>query len=274
MDINDFHGLKEVIISGIADKVHDERDNYILFSTKDSGDNNKFLATDLNNGLFSLSLVVGFKVKTNKSFNMYDNGDYVYGNIQSFVKDSLKNKTSAASKQSKIDRAVKEQIKVIFADLFQKLAGKYDVGYNGDFIRVLNQGFVETEIHCWDGKVVVNCKFNGDCEGYNKSFDASQKDEVIDVVLGFFMDHKTREQFNGAVIQNVKNNSHSDVYYTHKETRRTVCATLEYEGFLTISIISNGKCDGHFVVEDLSGENISAFCDAACKIVERFKKVV
>lgn len=274
MDINDFHGLKEVIVSGIANKVHDDQDNYILFSTKDSGENNKFLATDLSNGLFSLSLVDGFKVKTNKTFNMYDRGGHVFGGIQSFIRDSLKVNGSVASRQSVIDRSVKEQIKVIFADLFQKLAGKYDVGYNGDFIRVLNQGFAETEIHCWDGKIVVNCKFNGDCEGYNKSFDVSQKNEVIDVVLGFFTNNKTREQFNCAVIQNVKNNSHSDVYYTNKETRRTVCACLEYEGFLSISIISNGKCDGHFVIEDLSGENISAFCDAACKIVERFKKVV
>lgn len=204
MDINDFHELKEVIVSGIANKIHDERDNYILFSTKDSGENNKFLATDLSNGLFSLSLVDGFKVKTNKTFNMYDRGSHVFGGIQSFIRDSLKVNVSAASRQSAIDRSVKEQIKVIFADLFQKLAGKYDVGYNGDFIRVLNQGFVETEIHCWYGKIVVNCKFNGDCEGYNKSFDVSQKNEVIDVVLGFFTNNKTREQFNGAVIQNVK----------------------------------------------------------------------
>lgn len=155
MDINDFHELKEVIISGIANKVHDERDNYILFSTKDSGENNKFLVTDLNNGLFSLSLVDGFTVKTNKSFNMYDNGDYVYGNIQSFIKESLKNNGSAASRQSAIDRDVKIHLKLIFADLFQKLAGKYDVGYNGDFIRVLNRGFTETEIHCWDGKLLL-----------------------------------------------------------------------------------------------------------------------
>lgn len=204
MDINDFHGLKEVIVSGIADKVHDEQDNYILFSTKDSGENNKFLATDLSNGLFSLSLVNGFKVKTNKTFNMYDRGGHVFGGIQSFIRDSLKVNGSADSRQSVIDHSVKEQIKVIFADLFQKLAGKYDVGYNGDFIRVLNQGFAETEIHCWDGKIVVNCKFNGDCDGYNKSFDVSQKNEVIDVVLGFFTNNKTREQFNGAVIQNVK----------------------------------------------------------------------
>ena len=61
MDINDFHGLKEVIVSGISNNVHDERDNYILFSTKDGGENNKFLATDLSNGLFPLSLVDGLR---------------------------------------------------------------------------------------------------------------------------------------------------------------------------------------------------------------------
>lgn len=139
MDINDFHGLKEVIIGGIANKVHDERDNYILFSTKDSGENNKFLATDLSNGLFSLSLVDGFKVKTNKTFNMYDRGGHVKGGIQSFIRDSLKSNPGSASRQGAIDRATNDQIKVIFADLFQRLAVKYIVVYDGDFIRITDR---------------------------------------------------------------------------------------------------------------------------------------
>ena len=274
MDINDFHGLKEVIISGIANKVHDERDNYILFSTKDSGNENKFLATDLSNGLFSLSLVDGFKVKTNKTFNMYDRGGHVFGGIQSFIRDSLKVNGSAASRQSVIDRSVKEQIKVIFADLFQKLAGKYVVGYDGDFIRILDPGSIEVCIYCWNGEIVVNCPlndFDDSQQGYKKSFGVDSADEVINIVLGFFTNHKTREQFNGAVIRNVKNNICSRVYYTNKETRRTVFANLEYKGGLVISILSNGKEDGHFVVKDLSWSNISDFCDAAIKISDSFK---
>lgn len=274
MDINDFHGLKEVIVSGIADKVHDERDNYILFSTKDSWENNKFLVTDLNNGLFSLSLVDGFTVKTNKSFNMYDNGDYVYGNIQSFIKESLKNNGSAASRQSAVDRATNDQIKVIFADLFQRLAGKYIVGYDGDFIRITNHETIEVEIYCWDGKIFVNCPISKVIEhqqGFNQEFDVSQSHDVFDVVMGLLTPNKTRDQFKRAVIHNVKKKLHSKTYYENKETGRVIHAGLEHKGGLIISVVSNGKEDGHFVVKDLSGSNISDFCDAAIKISDRFK---
>ena len=274
MDINDFHGLKEVIISGIANKVHDERDNYILFSTKDSGENNKFLVTDLNNGLFSLSLVDGFTVKTNKSFNMYDNGDYAYSNIQSFIKDSLKVNGSADSRQSVIDRETNNQLKIIFADLFQRLAGKYIVGYDGDFIRITDRETIEVEIYCWDGKIFVNCPISKVIEhqqGFNQEFDVSQSHDVFDVVMGLLTPNKTRDQFKRAVIHNVKKKLHSKTYYENKETGRVIHAGLEHKGGLIISVVSNGKEDGHFVVKDLSGSNISDFCDAAIKISDRFK---
>lgn len=274
MDINDFHGLKEVIVSGIANNVHDERDNYILFSTKDSGENNKFLVTDLSNGLFSLSLVEGFTVKTNKSFNMHDNGDFVYGHIQSFIKDSLKNNGSAASRQSVIDRSAEEKIKVIFADLFQRLAGQYIVGYDGDFVRITDRETIDVEIYCWDGKIFVNCPISKVIEhqqGFSQEFDVYQSDDVFDVVMGLLTPNKTRDQFKRAVIHNVKKKLHSKTYYENKETGRVVHAGLEYKGGLTIAIVSSGKEDGHFVVKDLSGSNISDFCDAAIKISDRFK---
>ena len=274
MDINDFHGLKEVIISGIANKIHDERDNYILFSTKDSGENNKFLVTDLNNGLFSLSLVDGFTVKTNKSFNMYDRGGHVFGGIQSFIRDSLKVNGSAASRQSAIDRATNDQVKVIFADLFQRLAGKYIVGYDGDFIRITDRETIEVEIYCWDGKIFVNCpisKVIDHQQGFSQEFDASQPNDVFDVVMGLLTPNKTRDQFKRAVVHNVKKKLHGKTYYENKETGRVVHAGLEYKGGLTISIVSNGKEVGYFVVKDLSGSNISDFCDAAIKISDSFK---
>lgn len=274
MDINDFHELKEVIVSGIANKVHDERDNYILFSTKDSGENNKFLATDLSNGLFSLSLVDGFKVKTNKTFNMYDNGDYVYGHIQSFIKDSLKNDGSAASNQSAVDRVTNDQIKVIFADLFQRLAGKYIVGYDGDFIRITDRETIEVEVYGWDGEIFVNFPMNKVIDyqqGHEEVFYASRPNDVVDYVLGVFTPHKTRDQFKSAVLHNVKEKLYSENYYENKETKRIIQAGLEYDGKLTIAIVSNGKTDGYFVVKDLSGQNISDFLDSAMKITDRFK---
>lgn len=274
MDIDDFYGLKEVIISGIANKVHDERDNYILFSTKDSGENNKFLATDLSNGLFSLSLVDGFKVKTNKTFNMYDRGGHVFGGIQSFIRDSLKVNGSAASRQSAVDRATNDQIKVIFADLFQRLAGKYIVGYDGDFIRITNHETIEVEIYDWDGEIFVHFPMNKIIDyqqGHEEVFDASLPDHVVDYVLRVFTPNKTRDQFKSAVLYSVKQKLHSENYYENKETRRIVQAGLEYDGKLTISIISNGKTDGYFVVKDLSESNISDFCDAAINISDRFK---
>lgn len=245
-----------------------------MFSTKDSGDNNKFLATDLSNGLFSLSLVDGFKVKTNKTFNMYDRGGHVFGGIQSFIRDSLKVNGSVASRQSVIDRSVKEQIKVIFADLFQKLAGKYDVGYDGDFIRVTDLETIEVEVYGWDGEIFVNFPMNKIIDyqqGHEEVFDASLPDHVVDYVLGVFTPHKTRDQFKSAVLYGVKQKLHSENYYENKETKRIIQAGLEYDGKLTISIVSNGKTDGYFVVKDLSEQNISCFLDAAMKITDRFK---
>lgn len=274
MDINDFHGLKEVIVSGIANKVHDDQDNYILFSTKDSGENNKFLATDLSNGLFSLSLVDGFKVKTNKTFNMYDRGGHVFGGIQSFIRDSLKVNGSADSRQSVIDRETNSQLKIIFADLFQRLAGKYIVGYDGDFIRITDRETIEVEIYCWDGEIFVNFPMNKIIDyqqGHEEVFDASLPDHVVDYVLGVFTPHKTRDQFKSAVLYSVKQKLHSENYYENKETKRIIQAGLEYDDKLTISIVSNGKTDGYFVVKDLSEQNISFFLDAAMKITDTFK---
>lgn len=274
MDINDFHGLKEVIVSGIADKVHDEQDNYILFSTKDSGENNKFLATDLSNGLFSLSLVNGFKVKTNKTFNMYDRGGHVFGGIQSFIRDSLKVNGSADSRQGVIDRETNNQLKIIFADLFLKLSGEYSIGYDGDFIRITDLETIEAEVYGWDGEIFVNFPMNKIIDyqqGHEEVFGASRPNDVVDYVLGVFLPHKTREQFKSAVLHNVKEKLHSENYYENKETRRVIQAGLEYDGKLTISIVSNGETDGYFVVKDLSERNVSDFLDSAMKITDRFK---
>lgn len=274
MDINDFHGLKEVITKSFSNKIHDERDNYILFSTKYSGENNKFLVTDLNNGLFSISSVFGFKVKTSKSFNFYDNGGTVYWNIQNFIRDSLKTCVSGASKQGAVDRETKKQLKIIFADLFPKLSGKYSIGYDGDFIRITDLETIEVEVYGRDGEIFVNFPMNKIIDyqqGHEEVFDASLPDHVVDYVLGVFTPHKTRDQFKSAVLYSVKQKLHSENYYENKETKRIIQAGLEYDGKLTISIVSNGKTDGYFVVKDLSEHNISYFLDAAIKITDTFK---
>lgn len=288
MDINEFSELKQFISDRISHKVHHESDKVILFSVKDLDEENKFLVTDLENGLFSLCWVVGFDVKMNNTFNLYDNIDYICGNIKSFIDESIKkenevvrnkknghkNKTNAASKQSEIDRAVKEKIKIIFADLFQRMAGKYLVGYDGDFVRITDLETIEVEIYCCDGKIFVECpmsKFVEYQQGFKQEFDVSHADQVIDTVLGLFTQNKTRDQFKRAVIHNVKKNLHSRVYYENKETGGIVHSDLHRKGGLTISIVSNGKEYGHFVVKDLSDSNISDFCDAALKISDRFK---
>lgn len=288
MDINEFIELKQFISDRISHKVHHESKKVILFTVKDLDEENKFLVTDLENGLFSLCWVVGFDVKMNNTFNLYDNIDCIFGNIKSFIDESIKkenevvcnkknghkSKTNAASKQSEIDRAVKERIKIIFADLFQRLAGKYLVGYDGDFVRITNLETIEVEIYCLDGKVFVECPMSKNVkyqQGFKQEFDVSHSDQVTDTVLGLLTPNKTRDQFKSAVIHNVKKNLHSRVYYDNKETGRIIHADLQHKGGLTISIVSNGKEDGHFVVKDLSDENISDFCDAALKISDRFK---
>lgn len=274
MDINDFQGLKEIITKSFSNKIHDEKDNYILFSTKDSGENNKFLVTDLNNGLFSISFVFGFKVKTSKSFDFYDNGCTAYWNIQNFIRDSLRTCTSKASKQSAVDRETNNQLKIIFADLFQRMAGKYTVGYDGDFIRITDGETIEVEVYGWDGEIFVNFPMNKVIDyqqGHEEVFDSSRPNDVVDYVLGVFTPHKTRDQFKSAVLHNVKEKLHSENYYENKETERIIQAGLEYDGKLTISIVSNGKTDGYFVVKDLSEQNISDFLDSAMKITDRFK---
>lgn len=85
MDINEFVELKQFISDRISHKVHHESDKVILFTVKDLDEENKFLVTDLENGLFSLCWVVGFDVKMNNTFNLYDNIDYICGNIKSFI---------------------------------------------------------------------------------------------------------------------------------------------------------------------------------------------
>lgn len=288
MDINEFVELKNFISDRISHRVHHESDKVILFTVKDLDEENKFLVTDLENGLFSLCWVVGFDVKMNNTFNLYDNIDYICGNIKSFIDESIKkeneairnkkgarkNKDSSANKQSEIDRAVKEQIKIIFADLFQRLSGKYIIGYDGDFIRITDNESIDVEIYCWDGKIFVECPMSKNVkyqQGFKQEFDVSQSDQVTDTVLGLLTPNKTRDQFKSAVIHNVKKNLHRRVYYDNKETGVTIHADLKRNGGLTISIVSNGKEDGHFVVKDLSGSNISDFCDAALKISDRFK---
>lgn len=288
MDINDFSELKQFISDRISHKVHHESDKVILFTVKDLDEENKFLVTDLENGLFSLCWVVGFDVKMNNTFNLYDNIDYICGNIKSFIDESIKkenevagnkkngrkNKTNAASKQSEIDRAVKERIKIIFADLFQCLAGKYLIGYDGDFVRITDHETIEVEIYCWDGKIFVECPMSKNVKyqhGFKQEFDVSHSDQVTDTVFSLLTPNKTRDQFKSAVIHNVKKKLHTKSYYENKETGRIVQAGLSYNEGMTISIVSNGKEDGHFVVKDLSESNISDFCDAALKISDRFK---
>ena len=288
MDINEFIELKQLISDRISHKVHHESDKVILFTVKYLGEENKFLVTDLENGLFSLCWVVGFDVKMNKTFNLYDNIDYICGNIKSFIdesikkenevvrnkKDGHKNKTNAASKQSEIDRAVKDQIKIIFADLFQRLAGKYLVGYDGDFVRITDRETIEVEIYCWDGKIFVECPMSKNVkyqQGFKQEFDVSHSDQATDTVLGLLIPNKTRDQFKSAVIHNVKKKLHSKSYYENKETGRIVQAGLSYNEGMIISIVSNGKEDGHFVVKDLSVSNVSDFCVAALKISDRLK---
>lgn len=191
-------------------------------------------------------------------------------------KNGNKNKTNAASKQSEIDRAAKERIKIIFADLFQCLAGKYLVGYDGDFVRIAYDKTIYIEIYCWDGKIFVECPTSKNVkhqQGFRQEFDVSHSDQVTDTVLWLLTPNKTRDQFKSAVIHNVKKNLHRRVYYDNKETGVTIHADLKRNGGLTISIVSNGKEDGHFIVKDLSESNISDFCDAALKISDRIKSV-
>ena len=288
MDINEFVELKQFISDRISHKVHHESDKVILFTVKDLDEENKFLVTDLENGLFSLCWVVGFDVKMNNTFNLYDNIDYICGNIKSFIDESIKkenevvrnkkngskNKTSAASKQSEIDRAVKERIKIIFADLFQCLAWKYLVGYDGDFVRIVYDKTIYVEIYCFDGKIFVECPTSKNVnlqQGFKQEFDVSRSDQVTDAVFSLLTPRKARDQFKSAVIHNVKKKLHSKSYYENKETGRIVQAGLSYNEGMIISIVSNGKEDGHFVVKDLSESNISDFCDAALKISDRFK---
>ena len=288
MDINEFVELKQFISDRISHKVHHESDKVILFTVKDLGEENKFLVTDLENGLFSLCWVVGFDVKMNNTFNLYDSIDHICQNIKSFIDESIKkenevvrnkknghkNKTSAASKQSEIDRAVKERIKIIFADLFQRLSRKYLVGYDGDFVRITDLETIEVEIYCWDGKIFVECPMSKSVkyqQGFKQEFDVSHSDQVTDTVLSLLTPNKTRDQFKSAVIHNVKKKLHTKSYYENKETGRIVQAGLSYNEGMTISIVSNGKEDGHFVVKDLSESNISDFCDAALKISDRLK---
>ena len=290
MDINEFVELKQFISDRISHKVHHESDKVILFTVKDLDEENKFLVTDLENGLFSLCWVVGFDVKMNNTFNLYDNIDCICGNIKSFIDESIKkenevvrnkknghkNKTNAASKQSGIDRAVKERIKIIFADLFQCLAGKYFVGYDGDFVRIGYGETIYVEIYCWDGKIFVECPTSKNVkrqQGFKQEFDVSHSDQVTDTVFSLLTPRKVRDQFKSAVIHNVKKKLHSKSYYENKETGRIVQAGLSHNEGMTISIVSNGKEDGHFVVKDLSDENVSVFCDAALKISDRFKSV-
>lgn len=224
--------------------------------------------------MFSLSLVNGFKVKTNKTFNMYDRGGHVFGGIQSFTRDSLKVNGSADSRQSVIDRETNNQLKIIFADLFLKLSGEYSIGYDGDFIRITDLETIEVEVYGWGGEIFVNFPMNKIIDyqqGHEEVFDASLPDHVVDYVLGVFTPHKTRDQFKGAVLYSVKQKLHSENYYENKETKRIIQAGLEYDGNLTISIVSNGKTDGYFVVKDLSEQNISYFLDTAMKITDTFK---
>lgn len=290
MDINEFIELKQFISDRISHRVHHESDKVILFTVKDLDEENKFLVTDLENGLFSLCWVVGFDVKMNNTFNLYDNIDCICGNIKSFIDESIKkenevvrnknngrkNKTSAASKQSEIDCAVKERIKIIFADLFQCLAGKYLVGYDGDFVRIAYDKTIYVEIYCCDGKIFVECPTSKNVnhqQGFKQEFDISHSDQVTDTVFSLLTQRKVRDQFKSAVIHNVKKKLHSKSYYENKETGRIVQAGLSHNEGVTISIVSNGKEDGHFVVKDLSDENVSVFCDAALKISDRFKSV-
>ena len=290
MDINEFIELKQFISDRISYKVHHESEKVILFTVKDFDEENKFLVTDLENGLFSLCWIVGFDVKMNNTFNLYDNIDYICGNIKSFIDESIKrenevvrnkkngrkNKTNAASKQSEIDRAGKERIKIIFADLFQHLAGKYFVGYDGDFVRIAYDKTIYVEIYCCDGKIFVECPASKNVnhqQGFKQEFDVSHSDQVTDTVFSLLTPRKVRDQFKSSVIHNVKKKLHSKSYYENKETGRIVQAGLSYSEGMTISIVSNGKEDGHFVVKDLSESNISDFCDAALKISDRFKSV-
>lgn len=288
MDINEFVELKQFISDRISHEVHHESEKVILFTVKDLDEENKFLVTDLENGLFSLCWVVGFDVKMNNTFNLYDNIDYICGNIKAFIDESIKkeseaihnkkngrkNKTSSASKQSEIDRAVKEQIKIIFADLFQRLSREYLVGYDGDFVRITDLETIDVEIYCWGGKIFVECPMSKNVnyqQGFKQEFDVSHSDQVTDTVFSLLTPNKTRDQFKSSVIHNVKKKLHSKSYYENKETGRIVQAGLSYNEGMTISIVSNGKEDGHFVVKDLSEGNISDFCDAALKISDRFK---
>lgn len=290
MDINEFVELKQFISDRISHKVHHESDKVILFTVKDLDEENKFLATDLENGLFSLCWVVGLDVKMNNTFNLYDNIDYICGNIKSFIDESIKkenevvrnkknghkNKTSSASKQSEIDRAAKERIKIIFADLFQCLAGKYFVGYDGDFVRIAYDKTVYVEIYCWDGKIFVECPTSKNVkyqQGFKQEFDVSHSDQVTDTVFSLLTPRKTCDQFKNAVIHSVKKKLHTKSYYENKETGITVQAVISHNEGMIISIVSNGKECGHFVVKDLSDKNISDFCDAALKISDRFKSI-
>lgn len=290
MDINDFSELKQFISDRISHKIHHESDKVILFTVKDLDEENKFLVTDLENGLFSLCWVVGFDVKMNNTFNLYDNIDYICGNIKSFIDESIKkenevggnkkngrkNKTNAASKQSEIDRAVKERIKIIFADLFQCLAGKYLIGYDGDFVRIAYDKTIYVEIYCCDGKIFVECPTSKNVnskQGFKQEFDVSHSDQVTDTVFSLLTPRKACDQFKSAVIHNVKKKLHSKIYCENKDTGRTVQAVLSHNEVMIISIVSNGKEYGHFVMKDLSEENISVFCDAALKISDRFKSV-